>query len=187
MGYPLKRGLAQQIASEELPRLHPTTFQELDDLRPAERCIFPYLDQKTKPRRLTVSNGPGQNQKFLIGPQSTDKPFVIGAPGRDKRVQFAQLLPPDGRLDIERLQVVPEMTVNVFVVISGRQTAELPFEPFPTGIVLAGSAPTVPAPVPERFCDPFQPAAIRKDGAAFAHRQMVGRVKTLGRQVAERP
>jgi hypothetical protein len=66
MNHLMKGGLAQQITSEQLPGLHLTAFQELDELSPGEWGGFPYLDQETKPRRFAVRSGPGQNQEFLV-------------------------------------------------------------------------------------------------------------------------
>ena len=51
--------------------------------------------------------------------------------------------------DVERLQIVAEMGVNVFVVVALRQFAELPVEAFAAGVVLAAGAPAVAAPIAE--------------------------------------
>ena len=105
----------------------------------------------------------------------------------DEGGQFLQLLTADGRLRVERLQVVAQVRVDVFVVVALRQLAELPAEAFVTGVVLAAGAPAVAAPVPEAFRQHLEfhvPDNVHR--AALAHGEVMRRVETLRGQVAER-
>src|SRR4051812_10791679 len=65
--------------------------------------------------------------------------------------KLLDLLPADGCLNVERLQVIAEVRVNVFVVVAEREFTELPAEAFTAGVVLAARAPAVAAPVAEAF------------------------------------
>ncbi len=52
---------------------------------------------------------------------------------------------------------------------------------------MAGRAITVPAPVPEGLCGPLELGIIGEDGTAFAHGDVVCRIKAQGGDVAKRP
>ena len=105
----------------------------------------------------------------------------------DERGQLLQLLAANGRLRVERLQVVAEVRVNVFVVVAFGQFAEFPAEAFMAGVVLAAGAPAIAAPVAETFREHLElHVADDIHRAAFAHRQVMRRIKALRGQVAER-
>jgi len=71
--------------------------------------------------------------------------------GLDEGGEFFELNASNGGLGVERLEVVAEVAVDVFVVVALGEFAELPAEAFLAGIVLAGGAPTVAAPVAKTF------------------------------------
>jgi multidrug efflux pump subunit AcrB len=72
------------------------------------------------------------------------------ANGADQTLgQPAQLHAPDGRLHVERLQVVAEVLVNVFVIVALGEFAKLPVEAVAAGVVVATVAPAVAPPVAE--------------------------------------
>src|SRR4051794_7147406 len=77
------------------------------------------------------------------------------------------------------------MRVRVFVVVTARELAQFPIKSFSAGVFLAGFAPAVPAPVPERFNNGFKEGLFREDASAFAHSDVVCRVKADRRQIAE--
>lgn len=51
--------------------------------------------------------------------------------------KFLELLSADRGLGVERFEVVAQMAVNVFVVETFREFAELPAEAFATGVVFS--------------------------------------------------
>ena len=75
--------------------------------------------------------------------------FPVPFTGFDEDGEFFELLTADGGLWVERLEVVAEVTVNVFVIVALWQFAELPAEAFAAGVVFARGAPAVAAPVAE--------------------------------------
>lgn len=110
---------------------------------------------------------------------------VIDA-GLDEARQLFELLAADGGLRVERFQVIPEMAVNVLVVIAFGQLAELPAEAVVAGVILAAGAPAVATPVPKALDKHLQlhvPHHIH--GPTFAHRQMVRRIEGLGGKITE--
>ena len=126
-----------------------------------------------------------------------DKFFEVGERGAeiipvvharlDERGQFLQLLPTNRGLRVKWLQVVAEVRINVFVIVAFRQFAKLPAETLVAGVVLAAGAPAVAAPVAETLDKHFQfHVAHDVHRAAFAHREVMRRIKTLRGQIAER-
>jgi len=79
------------------------------------------------------------------------------------------------------------VAVNVFVVVALGEFAELPAEAFVAGVVFAGGAPAVAAPIAEAFRIGLERrAADDVDRPALAHRQVMRRVKRLRGDVAPR-
>src|SRR3954468_6318214 len=106
---------------------------------------------------------------------------VAAARGAEVR-ETLQLNPTNRRLQIERFQIISEVAVDVFVIVSLRQFTELPAEALPTGVVDSARAPAIAPPVTETFHDYFE-AHIARDvhRASLAHRDVVGRIKRLSR------
>ena len=71
------------------------------------------------------------------------------------------------------------------MVVPARQVAQFPLEPFVAGVVLAGRAIAVAAPVADRLDQSLQVAAIGPDGAALAHGDVVGGIEADRANVAE--
>src|SRR5262245_1199536 len=128
-----------------------------------------------------MRGGSRQNQKLFILLQLVQKAGMVSTPCLDKGVKLAELLPTYRCLDVERLQAVTEMAVDVFVVVAMGQVAQLPVEALIAGVVLAGSAPAIAAPVAEGFRNAPQAAAVCQNRAALTHCDVMRRVKTLGR------
>ena len=91
---------------------------------------------------------------FEVG-KSCAEDFPVAFAGFDEGGEFFELLTADGSLGVERLEVVTEVAVNVFVVVTLGQLAELPTEAFAAGVVFAGGAPAVAAPVAETLSVSF--------------------------------
>ncbi len=109
---------------------------------------------------------------------------VRAALGNEGR-QFGKLTEADRRLHVGHLEVISDVAVGVFMIVSGRQVAQREVVAFPAGIVLPRVAPAVASPIAERFDELFQDRAVGEHGPPFAHRQVVRRVKAHGRNVAE--
>ena len=83
------------------------------------------------------------------------------APARcNKAGQLLQLRHAHRGLHIGEFQVVADVRVGVLVIVAAGQLAELPVETLAAGVVLAGFAPAVAAPVAEGFDQRFQHAAF---------------------------
>ena len=97
-----------------------------------------HRQQQAEPRRLAVRRrlaaGSGIPRKGA-GPRSSRAWLARRA--ATKPSSLLQLLPADGRLHVERLEVVAEVAVDVLVVVAVRQVAELPAEALAAGVVLA--------------------------------------------------
>ena len=117
--------------------------------------------------------------------ETSAEDFPVALAGFDEGGEFFELLTADGGLGVERLEVVAEVAVDVFVVVSLGQLAELPTEAFAAGVVFAGGAPTVAAPVAKALGVGFK-RRMRDDihRAPLAHREVVRWVEGLRGDVA---
>ena len=93
--------------------------------------------------------GKGEFQEVLQAMKPTSELFPVPFPRFDEIREALDLDAADGGLDVERFDVIPEVGIDVFVVVSLREFAELPHEAFAAGIVYAGWAPAIAAPIPE--------------------------------------
>src|SRR5258708_31216606 len=80
-------------------------------------------------------------EKFTEVGETAAEVFPIGFTCFDEGGKFFELLASYGRLWIEWLQVVAEVTINVLVIVTFRQFAQLPAEAFTAGVVHAARAP----------------------------------------------
>ena len=77
-----------------------------------------------------------------------------------KPSELLELRAADRRLHVGDLQVVADVAVDVLVIVSDRQRAELLAEAGAAGVVLAAGAVTVAAPVAIRARDARQPWSL---------------------------
>ena len=113
------------------------------------------------------------------------KDFPVTFAGFNEGGKFFELLTTDGGLGIERLEIVAEVAVDVFVIVALRQLAELPTEAFAAGVVFAGGAPAVATPVAEALGVGFEWRMLDDiHRAPLAHREVMRRVEGLGGDVA---
>jgi hypothetical protein len=96
-----------------------------------------------------------EGEKFLERRERAAEGLPVAFPRLDEIRQLAELRAADGGLDVERLQIVAEMGVNVFVVVAFGQFAKLPAETLVAGVVLAAGAPAIAAPIAEAFHQHF--------------------------------
>src|SRR5436190_16454223 len=85
--------------------------------------------------------------------QSAAEVFPIVNSRLDELGQALKLDAPNGSLDVEWLEIVPQVRVNEFVIVAFREFAKLPIESFPAGVVLAAGAPAIAAPIAEALND----------------------------------
>lgn len=129
--------------------------------------------------------GKSEFKNLFEAGETCAKGFPILFTRLDEGIEFLELLATNRGLRVERLQVVAEVTVNVFVVVALGELAELPAEALVAGVVLARGAPAVAAPVAETLGVGLERRATDDvDGAALAHREVVGGVKRLRGDVA---
>ena len=76
------------------------------------------------------------------------------------------------------------MAVNVFVVITEGQSAELLAEALAAGVAFPPGAVTIPAPVTDGAGDAGQVVVIRGHAAPFSQGDVMGRVEGKGGEVA---
>lgn len=130
----------------------------------------------------------GELEHFVQIRQARAKNFPVALPGLDEIRQLFELASSDGSLRIERLQVVAKVAVNIFMVVSFGQFSKLPAKPLPAGVILAGSAPTVPAPIAETFGISLEwRPAHDVDGATFPHSQVMRGIERLRGKIAPCP
>ena len=126
-----------------------------------------------------------QVNNFFASPQAFVQKCKIGLAGLDKSRCFFELGQAACGLHDGDLEVVAQVAIGVFVVVAFGQAAQLPAKAFAAGVVLAGRAITVAAPVTKAFGDDLQLVMIGEYRTAFAHGDMVRRVKAQRCNVAK--
>ena len=182
----LERGMAQQVAGKQAPRLDPVGLEEPDEVGTAETRGLTHGDDEAEPGRLRVRQRLRKEQPILVRPQRVHEPIEVRAPARDEPFELAQLRAADRRLHVGHLQVVADVAVHVLVIVSGRQRSELLAEPGTAGIALAARAVAVPAPVAEGAGDAAQLFVVGHDAATFAHGDVVRGIERHGAEMTER-
>ncbi len=178
-------GLARQIPGEEQACADLVLVQVIEQIHTADWCLVAQGDGKTEPGRNRIFRGFGQDQEFLAGGEAVFEPCKVGFARLNELVKPIHLRQGAGGLHVADLEVVAEMAIGVFVVVALRQIAQLPAKTLAAGIVLAGRAVTVAAPVAERFGDTLEFVVAGEYGTALAHGDVVGRVKAQGADVAK--
>ena len=103
----------------------------------------------------------------------------------DEVGEFGDLGDAEGGLHVGGLEVVADVRVGVLVVVAAGEGAELPVEALAAGVVDAGLAPAVAAPVAEAVDEDLEGWLVGEDGTALAHGDVVGGVEADGGDVAE--
>lgn len=99
-------------------------------------------DQESEPGRVRLRVALEESE-FRQLPQAVVQPFEVPFPRRREAVELIELGAADRRLQVGRLQIVAEVAVNVFVIVSGRKRAEPAREPAAAAVVFAGTAGAV--------------------------------------------
>ncbi len=103
----------------------------------------------------------------------------------DERRQFLQLRNAHGRLHVGGFEIIANVRIDVFVIVAVRQLSQLPVETLAAGILFTRSAPAIPSPVAKGFDQRAQQRLVGQDAPAFAHGDVVSRIKADGREIAE--
>ena len=129
--------------------------------------------------------GEAEVEGFFEPAEAGAQIFPIAFSCLDKGRELLELLATNRSLDIQRLQVVAEVAVYVFMIVSPRQLAELPIEALVARVVPARGTPAVPAPIAEAFRISLERrSGDNVDCTAFTQRQVMRRIKRLRREIA---
>ena len=183
----LIRRLAKQVAREQLTSGDTARLELVAQFVARDRRILAQADRKAEPGRARAGRRLGQHQHVLQAGEALSQPAVVVGAARDKAVETLELDGADGGLEVGRLEVVADLRVDVLVVVAGRKRAVLLGEPLAAGVVAAGVAPAVPAPVADRLGHAPERGALHQDRAALPGGDLVGGIEGERREVAERP
>ena len=143
-------GLAKQVAAEQKTSSDLfVVIEKTQHVFSIERRVGAKRHAETEPGRLAVFGCDRQHEHVFEMLQSVPQILPVPPARRDELVQPLQLGKTDRRLHVGNFQIIAEMRISVFVIVSERQFAELPAKPLLAGVVLARLAITVPAPIPE--------------------------------------
>ena len=174
--------MSGEIAGKEHPGLDSSELRILD--QPVPVHALPAGDEEAEPAGAGVFCRPGQDQTILHCLQVLIQTVKIMAPPFYKGRELLQLGTADGCLHVRGFQVISEMRVYIFVIVSQGQLPILSVKPVAAQIIPSRRTHTVPPPVSEGADDLVEQRIVRIHGASFAHGHMVRRVKAGGPDVA---
>src|SRR5690606_21713544 len=177
--------LAGQVSGEQQARANPLLVQIAQQLDTLDTAPVAQSDREAEPGRIATRCGLRQDQLISAAGQTLAEPVEIAFARRDAVSQTVHLRQGAGGLHVGDLQVVAQMRVGVLVIIAFRQVAQLPAEAFAAGVVFAWCAVAVTPPVAEGFNDALEQWAVGEYRPAFAHGDVVRRVKTQGADITE--
>src|SRR5581483_10654677 len=158
--------LAQDVAAEHRARLDVARLEPANER--LARDAVTNRHRVAEPGRLGSRVGHWQDQPVGELLQPVVEHPEVAASRLDEAGEALQLGGADRRLQVGGLQVEPDVRIHELVVVPGREVAELPAEPPPAGVALAGSAPAVSAPVANRAHDPRVARMVDEHGTALA-------------------
>src|ERR1700674_2249812 len=126
-------GLAKQVAAEEQAGGYFSRLKEAHDLAAGCGRILSDSEWKAKPAWVRMRGGLGQDENVVEVAERGGKFGVVGAPGGNKARQLLELCDSDCGLHVGRLEVVADVAVNIFVIVSAGQIAKFPFKAAPAG------------------------------------------------------
>ena len=175
--------LAQDVATEDSAGLYLGCLQPLDQF-PFRNSIF-YSDGETKPGRLRAGIQSRKGNKILIRLQRLIEPQKILPTFLHKSLNSVSLHDTYGGLEIGRFKIVPNVGIDIFVIVSFRETPQLPTKTFRTGIGLTRRAPAVPSPITQGAGDLGKPCLVHDNPTPLTHSNVMGREKTQGPDITE--
>src|SRR5580698_1832172 len=144
-------GLTKQVAAKEQAGGYVPRFQETYDLAAGCGCILANGERKTKPAWVRMFGGFGHDEDVVKIAERSVKCGEICAPSGDESGQLLELCDSDGGLQVSCLEVVTDVAVNIFVVVSAWQIAKFPFKAATAGIRFSRIAPAVTTPIAKRL------------------------------------
>src|SRR5687768_17843869 len=115
----------------------------LDERVPREWRTLPHENRESEPARLTVGRRLREYEHVLQVIQRLAQPREVAPPRGDELIQARELRDAHGGLHVRELQVVPDVRVDVLVVVPVGQVAELPLEALPARVLFPGIAPAI--------------------------------------------
>ena len=170
-------GLAGQVAGKQQTGADLVLVQVGEQVQPRYRAVLFQSDWKAEPRGVGVFGRLGQVHEFFAVLQTFFQEGIVVFAGLDELRGLVQLGQSTGCLHIGDFKVVAQVAVGVFVVVAIRQVTQLLAKAFAAGVVFAGLAKAIAAPVAKALGDGFEFVVVSKDRTAFTHGDVVGRVK----------
>ena len=177
--------MINQVPRKKHARLNVFIFKRTDNLFSFKSGILTNCEKKPEPAWLRIFGSLRQYKHIGHRVKIITKILpVLFAPGGKRRKLF-KLLNTDGCLHFGRLQVIAQMRIHVFVIVTLGEQSVLPVKAVMTGIILTGSAAAVTSPVAKRFDKSVQQCVIGIHGTALSHSHMVRRVKAGCSDIAD--
>ena len=124
-------------------------------------------------------------EKFVKLAKSLAKDVPIAFSGFDEGGKFFELLTSDRSLGVEGLEIISEVAVNVFVVVTLGEFPELPAEALVAGIIFSGRTPAVATPISKALRVGFQGRLVANiHSTPLPHGKVVRGIERLRRDVA---
>src|ERR1700674_5573762 len=142
--------MTKQVAAEEQAGGDVSRFQKTHDLGAGCGRILSNRERKAEPAWVRMCGGFGQDENVVEIAEGGVKFSEVRAPCGDEARQLLELRDSDCGLHVGRFEVVADVIVDIFVVVSARQIAKFPFKAATARVGLAGIAPAVTAPVAKR-------------------------------------
>src|SRR5439155_18521132 len=124
-------------------------FKEMNHLGAGKWGIRPHQQRKSEPTGVRTCRRFGQNKEFLQVLQPGPQAREVALAGGNEFRQFLKLRYADRGWQIRCFEVVPDMRVDVFVIVTVRQLAEIPIKALAARVGLSRIAPAVASPVAE--------------------------------------
>jgi len=179
------RWLTKQVPGKEQTGRNVASFEEAHDFASGCGRIFANRQRKAEPTWLRMRGRFGEDKDVVQIAQGGMKFGEVVAPRGDKAGKLLELGDSDCGLHVGRLEVVADVTVNVFVIVTLRQIAQLPFKAAAAGVGFSGIAPAVTPPVAKRLGKFLEGRRLGQHASALTHGDVVRGVETGGCEVAE--
>src|SRR5260221_7652522 len=166
-----KAGLFENVSAEDEPRLDVHVLQPADEFPALD--VSAQRDRKAEPRRIRLGRPARENEVLLVALEPAEIKARVASARLDELRQLLELRDAQRRLHFADLQVVPEIRVNVLVIVAHGQLAELPLETLAARVAHARLAPAIAAPVANGQAGPSKTVFIHPNHPPFAHRQVV--------------
>src|ERR1035441_3374042 len=154
--------MPQQVPAEKVARLDTRRLQRIDQFGARERRLGSDGDHEPEPRRVRLRGRGVQNQVPLVLLQAGGQRGVVAFSGGYELIDLAQLGHPNGGLHIGHLEVVADVRIDVFVIVTEGKRAELLGEAFAAGVVFAAGAVAIASPIAKAAGDAGEVLVDRK-------------------------